>query len=104
MGDFSFFLVNPSAGYDFSSDSTNPSSSPTNSDPGNQHFAVFQSSAGGPLYVGVEDLPLGTTDGDYNDMVFSIQAVPEPGSITLLVIGMGGLAARRWRKRKCLAA
>lgn len=69
-----------------------------------QHFATFQTSAvpGAERYiVGVEDLPLRSSGiesfGDYNDVVFTIQAVPTPGTVALL--GAGGLMAGRRRRR-----
>lgn len=58
-----------------------------------QHFATFRDSSGS-LYVGVEDLA-GTGGleklGDYQDVVVKLNAVPEPGSIVLLAIGLVGI-------------
>jgi hypothetical protein len=57
-----------------------------------QHFVVFQSTPGGPIWVAVEDLPLGSGDRDYNDMIIKITPVPEPSSLALLGTGLVALA------------
>lgn len=69
-----------------------------------QHFAIFQASgvAGAQSYViGVEDLAVCNAGreviGDYNDLVFTLTAVPSPSAAAL--IGLGGLAAGRRRRR-----
>ena len=40
------------------------------------------------------------TDGTNNVQAFVIYAVPEPGTLTLLLAGLVGLLAYAWRKRK----
>ena len=55
--------------------------------------------------LGVEDLPgtgYGEGYGDYNDMIFSIQLVPEPGGLTVFGVGVLSLAGYSWRRRKQL--
>lgn len=49
-----------------------------------------------------EDLPLGNSDKDYNDMVVYVESVsvPEPGTLALLGLGFAGLAAASRRKQK----
>ena len=98
VGDFTFLLINPTDHYTFDSDSNSGNQSGDAN--GNQHFVAFQSSTGGPLYIGVEDLPFAHTDADYNDMIFSLQAVPEPASVTLLALGTVGLIGGSLRRRR----
>ncbi len=69
-------------------------------DPGNQHFAVFGTGTSGPFWVGMEDLPFSVSDQDFNDMLVSISEVPEPGSMALLgssLLGLAGLLRRKFR-------
>jgi hypothetical protein len=78
-----------------------------------QHFAVFQESAvlGSEKYwLGMEDLYIddpgntknggyGASDRDYQDMIVTLEAVPEPASIFLLgtsmLLGVGFIRRRR---------
>lgn len=71
-------------------------------DPGIQHFAVFQQSVNS-FYIGAEDgVGLGA-DRDYNDLVVHLVAVPEPGSIVLLggsLVLLGAFLRRRNRNAR----
>ncbi len=73
----------------------------------NQQFAAFQQ--GDYTILGVEDIfsntltrswQPGTADYDYNDVMFGFRAtaVPEPGTLLLLGMGLAGAAIQRRRK------
>ena len=63
--------------------------------------------SGPALYIGMEDLPKGATDLDYNDDNFVVRgvsttpAVPEPSSIVLLGTGLLAAAGAVRRKFAC---
>jgi len=68
-------------------------------------FAIFRNTDMNPEYfwIGVEDLPYGSGDKDYQDLVFKLSPaqVPEPTTIFLLgsgLIGIGILMRRKFKK------
>lgn len=67
-----------------------------------QHFAFFGADLTAnaeKYYVGAEDLPLSAAGieevGDYNDLVFTLEAVPTPGTTSLIAMGAWLVARRR---------
>ena len=64
-------------------------------DKGQQHFAIFND--GNAFWMGIEDLPLGQSDDDYNDMILRDppSSVPEPSTLYLLAAGIFGLGILR---------
>jgi hypothetical protein len=70
---------------------------------GQQHFAVFGAPPDAPYlyWIGMEDLRLGSSDRDYNDMIVRVSVVtPEPAS--WLLVGAGLVLATWVRRRSSL--
>lgn len=72
---------------------------------GRSHFALFQGETAYNWYLGIEDATFNTprtADWDYNDVILELEAqpVPEPGSMSLIALGLGSIAVarRKWKK------
>jgi len=97
IGSYVFFIISGNGQTYFTNSSLNPSG-----DQNFQHFAVFGGGTPGVFYLGIEDLPGGQGDKDYNDMVVKIAPtkVPEPGSVGMLAMGLAVLMRRAQRKAR----
>jgi|HubBroStandDraft_2_1064218.scaffolds.fasta_scaffold60803_2 hypothetical protein len=57
------------------------------------HFALFQLASGNyAMGFTAADADVGEGLGDFNDVVVELQAIPEPGTIGALALGLAGLA------------
>ena len=100
--DFGFYLAteNPASPGNVLRAFFSESSLAANTDLNKQHFAFFQAKSGAypAYYIGAEDLPLGSSDKDYNDLVVYVQAIPDASTWTLFVSGVPVLALLRRRR------
>lgn len=78
----------------------------TDTDKQIQHFAIFASSlalGSQNYFIGVEDLARANTDieevGDYNDMIFTISAIPAQASTLLLGVSLAAIGRPNRRKK-----
>lgn len=103
---FGVYLKSGSTYY-YSQSSLNPPGDTTY-----QHFALFRQTPGtwsaARWWIGIEDLPYAGNPnennpnngnrGDYNDMIISMEAVPDAGTLALFLSGVPALALLRRRK------
>lgn len=108
--DSAFFTPNGAFGLymETASHGTFYTESSLNTDSSGQHFALFKQS-NGKLWIGIEDLPLNSSDRDYNDLVLSLEAIdgsniPTPEPASLLTFCLGGLVLGGYRLRRRLQA
>jgi hypothetical protein len=82
---YGFMLVGPGGTF-YSGDSGN--------------FAFFRdANLPGTWWIGVEDLALDSSDGDYNDMIIKFSTVPLPPAVLPLGSGLLGLLGLGWRRK-----
>ncbi|HTB14350.1 MAG TPA: hypothetical protein VK752_22425 [Bryobacteraceae bacterium] len=66
------------------------------------HFALFLLASGNyAMGFTAADAMVGESLGDYNDIVIELQAIPEPQTIGMTVLGLLGLIAFRYRALFC---
>jgi hypothetical protein len=64
------------------------------------HFALFQLASGNyAMGFTATDADVGEGLGDYNDVVVELQAIPEPGTIGIVGLGLAGLSFSVARSR-----
>jgi len=116
-GDYGFYLWQDSnengildlgAGGDlvyFSQASKNTLNSGVGTETDDQHFGVVHvTTISGKLWIGVEDLPFtaggghAAADQDFQDLIFSVTQVPEPGTLALMGIGLVAMGYRLRRR------
>jgi hypothetical protein len=92
-GDLAFTYTNLTTGKSIVDSQVNPS--------GLLNYALYMADSttgpGGTAYIGLADLPFVAGDHDFQDLGVKVQALPEPGTWAMLLVGMGaiGFAMRR---------